>query len=143
MATSTIALERPVSSTPAPGRGTLGRLARQRGAIVGLMVLGTLVVLAVGAPLLNSRDPIKTSVRDALQPPGPRFVLGSDQFGRDVASRVLHGTRISLTVGLIAVSIAALRRAHRPGGRLLRRLARRHRDARHRRAPGLSRHSPR
>src|SRR5437667_118244 len=108
MATSTIALERPVSSTPAPGRGTMGRLARQRGAIVGLMVLGTLVVLAVGAPLLNSRDPIKTSVRDALQPPGPRFVLGSDQFGRDVASRVLHGTRISLTVGLIAVSIAAL-----------------------------------
>src|SRR5947208_15446725 len=108
MATSTIALERPVSSTPAPGRGTLGRLARQRGAIVGLMVLGTLVVLAVGAPLLNSRDPIKTSVRDALQPPGPRFVLGSDQFGRDVASRVLHGTRISLTVGPIAASIAAL-----------------------------------
>src|SRR5437870_1345402 len=108
MATSTIALERPVASTPAPGRGTMGRLARQRGAIVGLMVLGTLVVLAVGAPLLNSRDPIKTSVRDALQPPGPRFVLGSDQFGRDVASRVLHGTRISLTVGLIAVSIAAL-----------------------------------
>jgi len=108
MATSTIALERPVSSTLAPGRGTLGRLARQRGAIVGLMVLGTLVVLAVGAPMLNSRDPIKTSVRDALQPPGPRFVLGSDQFGRDVASRVLHGTRISLTVGLIAVSIAAL-----------------------------------
>src|SRR5882724_12333036 len=106
MATSTIALERPVSSTPAPGRGTMGRLARQRGAIVGLMVLGTLVVLAVGAPLLNSRDPIKTSVRDALQPPGPRFVLGSDQFGRDVASRVLHGARVSLTVGLISVSIA-------------------------------------
>src|SRR5256712_12758863 len=108
MATSTIALERPVSSTPAPGRGTMGRLARQRGAIVGLVVLGTLVVLALGAPSLNSRDPIKPSVRDALQPPGPRFVLGSDQFGRDVASRVLHGTRISLTVGLIAVSIAAL-----------------------------------
>src|SRR5438309_1526221 len=107
MATSTIALERPVSSTPAPGRGTMGRLARQRGAIVGLMVLGTLVVLAVGAPLLNSRDPIKTSVRDALQPPGPRFVLGSDQFGRDVASRVLHGTRISLTVGRTAILSAA------------------------------------
>src|SRR6267378_4437365 len=108
MATSTIALERPVSSTPAPGRGTMGRLARQRGAIVGLVVLGTLVVLALGAPWLHARDPIKTSVRDALQLPGPRFVLGSDQFGRDVASRVLHGTRISLTVVLIAVGLSAV-----------------------------------
>ncbi len=103
-----MALEHPVSSTPAAGRGTMGRLARQRGAIAGLVVLGTLVVLALGAPWLNARDPIKTSVRDALQPPGPRFVLGSDQFGRDVASRVLHGARISLTVGLIAVSIATV-----------------------------------
>jgi len=101
-------LERAVSSTPAAGRGTMGRLARQRGAIVGLVILGVLVVLALGAPWLSGRDPIKTSVRDALQPPGPRFVLGSDQFGRDVASRVLHGARISLTVGLIAVSIAAV-----------------------------------
>ena len=103
-----MALEHPVSSTPAAGRGTMGRLASQRGAIAGLVVLGTLVVLALGAPWLNARDPIKTSVRDALQPPGPRFVLGSDQFGRDVASRVLHGARISLTVGLIAVSIATV-----------------------------------
>src|SRR5712664_2791571 len=108
MATSTIALERPVSSTPAPGRGTMGRLARQRGASVGLMVLGTLVVLALGAPWLNARVPIKTSVRDALQPPGPRFVLGGDPSGRAVARRVLHGARISPTVGLIAVSIAAV-----------------------------------
>src|SRR5262249_24881541 len=41
-----------------------------------------------------------------LQPPGATYWLGSDQLGRDVASRVLHGARISLTVGLIAVSIA-------------------------------------
>src|SRR5712692_5794621 len=106
MATSTMVLEHPVSSTPAAGRGTMGRLARQRGAIVGLVVLGALVVLALGAPWLSARDPIRTSVRDALQPPGPRFVLGSDQLGRDVASRVMHGARISLTVGLISVSIA-------------------------------------
>jgi peptide/nickel transport system permease protein len=82
------------------------RLARQRGAAVGLVILGALAAMALGAPWLSPRDPIRTAPREALQPPGARFVLGSDQFGRDVASRVLHGARISLTVGLIAVSIA-------------------------------------
>jgi peptide/nickel transport system permease protein len=81
-------------------------LGRQRGAVVGLVILGSLALMALGAPWLSPRDPIKTAARDALQPPGPRFVLGSDQFGRDVASRVLHGARVSLTVGLISVSIA-------------------------------------
>ena len=81
-------------------------LGRQRGAIVGLVILGGLALMALGAPWLSSRDPIRTAARDALQPPGARFVLGSDQFGRDVASRVLHGARVSLTVGLISVSIA-------------------------------------
>ncbi len=82
------------------------RLGRQRGAVIGLVILGGLALMALGAPWLSPRDPIRTAAREALQPPGPRFVLGSDQFGRDVASRVLHGARISLTVGLIAVSIA-------------------------------------
>jgi peptide/nickel transport system permease protein len=81
-------------------------LGRQRGAVVGLVILGGLALMALGAPWLSPRDPIKTAARDALQPPGPRFALGSDQFGRDVASRVLHGARVSLTVGLISVSIA-------------------------------------
>jgi peptide/nickel transport system permease protein len=81
-------------------------LVRHRGALVGLAILATLAVLAVAAPWLSARDPIRTAPRDALQPPGARFVLGSDQFGRDVASRVLHGARVSLLVGVISVSIA-------------------------------------
>src|SRR5437867_7076172 len=84
----------------------LRRLLRQRGAVVGLVVLILLAIAAVGAPRLNPRDPIKTSPRTALQPPGAGYVLGSDQYGRDVASRVLHGARLSLVVGLISVSIA-------------------------------------
>ena len=82
------------------------RLLSQRGAVVGLVILGALALLALGAPWLSPRDPIKTAPREALQPPGGRFVLGSDQLGRDVASRVMHGARISLTVGLVSVSIA-------------------------------------
>ena len=86
--------------------GVARRLTRQRGAVVGLVILAALVLLAVGAPWLSPADPIKTAPRQALEPPGARYLLGSDQFGRDVASRVLHGARISLAVGLIAVSIA-------------------------------------
>src|SRR5258707_923184 len=96
------------SSTPesASGsrRGALRRLMRQRGAVLGLAILAALALMALAAPWLSPRDPIKTSPREALQAPGPRFLLGSDQYGRDVASRALHGARLSLTVGLISVS---------------------------------------
>ena len=81
-------------------------LARHRGALIGLLILTALAAMAVAAPWLSARDPIRTAPREALQPPGARFVLGSDQFGRDVASRVLHGARVSLLVGVISVSIA-------------------------------------
>jgi peptide/nickel transport system permease protein len=98
------------SSIPESGSdsrpGALRRLTRHRGAVVGLVILGALALMALAAPWLSPRDPIKTAPREALQAPGPRFLLGSDQFGRDVASRALHGARLSLTVGLIAVSIA-------------------------------------
>jgi peptide/nickel transport system permease protein len=81
-------------------------LLRHRGALIGLLILAALATMAVAAPWLSGRDPIRTAPREALQPPGGRFMLGSDQFGRDVASRVLHGARISLLVGVISVSIA-------------------------------------
>src|SRR5262245_18834568 len=92
----------------AAGPGVARRLARQRGAMLGAGILGLLVLLAAGAPWWSPRDPIRTAARDALQPPGSGHVLGTDQYGRDVASRVVYGARISLTVGLVAVSIAVL-----------------------------------
>jgi peptide/nickel transport system permease protein len=99
-------LESVSADVPAARAGVARRLARQRGAMVGAVILAVLAVMAVGAPRLASRDPIRTAPREALQPPGARYLLGTDQFGRDVASRVLHGARLSLTVGLIAVGIA-------------------------------------
>ena len=81
-------------------------LVRHRGALVGLVILAALAAMALAAPWISARDPIRTAPREALQAPGARFVLGSDQFGRDVASRVLYGARVSLLVGVISVSIA-------------------------------------
>ena len=99
-------LESASADVPAARAGVARRLARQRGAMVGAVILAVLALMAVGAPRLATRDPIRTAPREALQPPGARYLLGTDQFGRDVASRVLHGARLSLTVGLIAVGIA-------------------------------------
>src|SRR5688500_20364107 len=90
---------------PATRVGVAHRLARQRGAMAGAAILAVLALLALGAPRLAARDPVRTAPREALQPPGARYLLGTDQFGRDVASRVLHGARLSLSVGLIAVEI--------------------------------------
>ena len=88
------------------GSASASRLLGHRGAGVGLAILGLLALLAVAAPWLSPRDPIRTAPRDALRPPSAAFPLGSDQYGRDVLSRVLHGARISLVVGLVSVSIA-------------------------------------
>jgi peptide/nickel transport system permease protein len=92
-----------------PGRtrsGAVRRLLRHPGAVVGIVLLGSLTVLAVAAPALTRKDPIKTAPRDALRAPSAEYLLGSDQFGRDVLSRVLYGARLSLAVGLVAVGIA-------------------------------------
>ena len=104
MASSTLASVS--ADVPAARAGVARRLARQRGAMLGGVVLAVLVLIAAGAPWLAARDPIRTAPREALVPPGGRYLLGTDQFGRDVASRVLHGARLSLAAGLIAVGIA-------------------------------------
>lgn len=82
------------------------RLRRSKGALLGLAILLALIVLALAAPLLAPFDPIKVSDQ-ALYSPGMPYLLGTDQYGRDIFSRLLYGTRISLVIGLIAVGIAA------------------------------------
>ena len=63
-----------------PGTASLARrLVRHRGALVGLVILGALALMALTAPWLSPRDPIKTAPRAALQPPGATYWLGSDR----------------------------------------------------------------
>lgn len=72
------------------------------GAAAALLVL---VVAAAVAPTIAPYDPVKVSMRERLQGPSAPHLLGTDQFGRDILSRIVHGTRVSLTVGLISVGI--------------------------------------
>ncbi len=77
------------------------------------MIIGGAIVLAwlftaLFAPFIAPFDPIKVNVLDSLQPPNPSHWLGTDDLGRDVLSRVMWGSRVSLSVGLISVSIGLL-----------------------------------
>jgi peptide/nickel transport system permease protein len=79
---------------------------RSKGAMLGLVVLILLVAIALLAPVLPLADPIQIDPASALYSPGVPFLFGSDQYGRDVFSRVIFGSRVSLVVGPIAVAIA-------------------------------------
>jgi len=73
--------------------------------LVGMVLLSILLFVAAFAPIIAPYDPIKVTIGDALQPPSFQHWLGTDDLGRDVFSRVLWGSRISLSVGVISVSI--------------------------------------
>lgn len=80
---------------------------RKTGAL-GVLVVLTLVVLAVGAPFLAPYDPAEQDLTRRYEPPSRDYLFGTDNFGRDMLSRIIWGARISLVVGVVAVSIAIL-----------------------------------
>lgn len=81
---------------------------RNRLAVVGGAVVLVLIVLALFAPLLSPWDPHRPDVKKILAEPSRAHLLGTDQLGRDVLSRMLYGARVSLAVGFVSVGIAAL-----------------------------------
>jgi len=87
---------------------TLTRLgASWSGRIGGAIALLLLAVAAVG-PTLYPVDPYRMAVGQRLRPPSAQHPMGTDEFGRDLLARVIHGSRISLRVGLISVAIGGL-----------------------------------
>lgn len=82
------------------------QFTRNAAALAGIVVLVALVVASALAGFLAPHDPTAIKLGDKLQPPGPTHWLGTDYFGRDVLSRVMHGGQVSLAVGLLVVGIA-------------------------------------
>jgi peptide/nickel transport system permease protein len=86
-------------------------LARNRAALIAALTVAGYVLLALLAPLIASRSPTEVNLLDRMKPPavvgGDRnYPLGTDSLGRDVRSRVIYGSRVSLGVGLAAVIVA-------------------------------------
>ena len=74
-------------------------------AMIGLGIILTFVVLAVLAPVISPYDPNAQDLAASIQGPSGSHWLGTDQLGRDMATRLMYGTRISLTIGVVAVAI--------------------------------------
>ena len=124
------------------------RFASNRLAVVGLGIIIALLLVAAFADVLAPHSPVIGDLRNArLLPPGGEYLLGTDDQGRDILSRLIYGSRLTLYVVILVAIIAA------PIGllvgtdrRLCRRLGQFRPDAHHRHLPGVSRslfwHSP-
>jgi peptide/nickel transport system permease protein len=94
-----------------PRSGALRRLLRNRLAVAGLSIIGVLALAALLAPIIATAHPDahgiwSVDLRASRQVPSPAHPLGTDQLGRDQASRMLYGARVSLLIGFTAVSLA-------------------------------------
>jgi ABC-type dipeptide/oligopeptide/nickel transport system permease subunit len=104
VAVATLPLPRPRADTLV--RDAWRRFYKNRLAILGLAIVAALVVAAVFAPWLAPADPGKQSLIEKRARPGAKFWLGADEFGRDILSRTIHGSRVALLVGTVSVLIA-------------------------------------
>lgn len=84
------------------------RLLANRLAVVGALIVGTLLVIAAVGPALTPEDPTTMELDQQFLPPSSEHWLGTDDFGRDILSRIINGSRLSLQVGIISVGIGAV-----------------------------------
>src|SRR5688500_10582548 len=90
------------------------KLAKNPLALVGALILAVVIGAAVAAPWVAPHDPAKQSLIRRFTPPvwaqggNASYVLGTDQVGRDILSRMIHGARISLIVGVLAMVVSVL-----------------------------------
>ena len=90
----------------------LGQLWRNKTSVAGLIVVAGFVLAAIFAPSLSPHDPVETALYDQLKPPAwkdggsDKNILGTDDLGRDIFSRIIYGARVSLTVAVVSVGLA-------------------------------------
>jgi peptide/nickel transport system permease protein len=89
-----------------PARRALRRLFQRKGAVVGIVVIVTFILLALFAPWILPYDPIAANFALVRKPPSTLHWFGTDELGRDVLVRVIYGARASLMAGVISVGIA-------------------------------------
>lgn len=87
-------------------RRVVRRLIRNRSAQVGTVLVIAVIVLSALAPVIAPYDPLEIDLMASYQPPSMEHLMGTDELGRDIWSRVLYGSRTSLLIAIIGVAIA-------------------------------------
>jgi peptide/nickel transport system permease protein len=81
---------------------------RHKPAMLGLSIMVLFALAAIFAPYLSPYDPEKTQLTNMLQPPSAEHIMGTDELGRDLLTRILYGGRVSLSIGVMAMALAVL-----------------------------------
>jgi peptide/nickel transport system permease protein len=100
-----------IATRPGLGERAAARLRwlkRHPTILAGLVILGLMLLIAIAAPLFATHDPVLLNPTARLQPPSFEHWFGTDQLGRDVYSRVIYGSRISLLVGFSVAALATV-----------------------------------
>ncbi|HYR03126.1 MAG TPA: ABC transporter permease, partial [Syntrophobacteria bacterium] len=93
-------------------RDLFRRLGHAKAGIVGLAMVSLMVAMALFAPLISPSDPLEQDLHTRLRPPfwdeksDPKYMMGTDQVGRDMLSRLIYGSRISLSVGFLTMAFS-------------------------------------
>ena len=74
----------------------------------GVLIVLLLILTAISAPLISPYDPSEQNLFEGLKGPGSKHILGQDRLGRDILSRIIYGSRVSLQVGIMAVGISLI-----------------------------------
>ena len=83
------------------------KIVEDRAMLAGCLLIVLFVVMAIFSPWLSPYDPFAQNISLRLSPPGAKHWLGTDGYGRDILSRIIWGSRISITIGIFAVGIGA------------------------------------
>src|SRR5262245_28710765 len=86
----------------------IGRFARNRNIVLGAAILAVVVLAGLLADVVSTHDPRRLNPAERLKAPSARNLLGTDEFGRDVYSLVLHGAQVSLLVGVTTMLFTSL-----------------------------------
>jgi dipeptide transport system permease protein len=103
-----------VPTHPSPLREFWATFSQNKGAVIGLCLFAVLLFCAIFAPILAPHDPIEQYRDFMLTPPSwteggnPQFLLGTDEVGRDILSRLMHGAQLSMGVGFISVILSMI-----------------------------------
>ncbi len=112
MSSNTSSAASPVAAVKRKSRAAIvwRRLRKSKAAMVSMVIMLIIILLAVFADKIYDYDAdiVDPNYAASLQPPSPEHWLGTDEFGRDLLARMIYGARVSLRVGLIAVSIACV-----------------------------------
>ena len=82
--------------------------ARNRASVIGITIFGLLLLLSAFGSFLSPYPPEKIGVGQRMEPPGSKFMMGTDELGRDILSRVMQGLRLSFLIGLVSAGVSTL-----------------------------------